>query len=428
MQCLVIYKYILNINFINIKKYYNKEVIFMNSFISPDNTWVLWAFLTGWAAFSIYLEQKYTWASKVSGAIIALIGAMVLSNLKIIPTQAPAYDQVWGYVVPLGITLLLFQCDIKKIWKESTRLLIIFLISSVGTMLGAIIGFLALKNIVPNLNMVAAMMSGSYIGGGVNFAAIASAFEVPGDLVSAAVIADNLLMALYFFVLISIPSIALFRKAFKHPHIDEVEKIGSNSDSTIASQYWGKKEMSLKDIAFAISFAFIIVAVSNEIANLFKAIIPTSNAVLSILNTLLSNHYLIITTLTMLLATFFSSTFSNIKSAQEIGTFLMYIFFVVIGVPASIPLILQKSPLLLVYCVVMVVVNMLVTFIGAKIFKFDLEEAILASNANIGGPTTAAAMAISKGWNKLVGPILIVGTLGYIIGNYFGILIGNILM
>lgn len=400
----------------------------MNSFISPDNTWVLWAFLTGWAAFSIYLEQKYAWASKISGAIIALIGAMVLSNLKVIPTQAPAYDQVWGYVVPLGITLLLFQCDIKKIWKESGRLLIIFLISSIGTMLGAIIGFLALRNIIPNLNMVAAMMSGSYIGGGVNFAAIASAFEVPGDLVSAAVIADNLLMALYFFVLISIPSIALFRKAFKHPHIDEVEKIGSNSDSTIASKYWGKKEMSLKDIAFAISFAFIIVAVSNEIANLFKAIIPTSNAVLSILNTLLSNHYLIITTVTMLLATFFSKTFSNIKSAQEIGTFLMYIFFVVIGVPASIPLILQKSPLLLVYCVVMVVVNMLVTFVGAKIFKFDLEEAILASNANIGGPTTAAAMAISKGWNKLVGPILIVGTLGYIIGNYFGILIGNILM
>lgn len=400
----------------------------MNSFISPDNTWVLWAFLTGWAAFSIYLEQKYAWASKISGAIIALIGAMVLSNLKVIPTQAPAYDQVWGYVVPLGITLLLFQCDIKKIWKESGRLLIIFLISSIGTMLGAIIGFLVLRNIIPNLNMVAAMMSGSYIGGGVNFAAIASAFEVPGDLVSAAVIADNLLMALYFFVLISIPSIALFRKAFKHPHIDEVEKIGSNSDSTIASKYWGKKEMSLKDIAFAISFAFIIVAVSNEIANLFKTIIPTSNAVLSILNTLLSNHYLIITTVTMLLATFFSKTFSNIKSAQEIGTFLMYIFFVVIGVPASIPLILQKSPLLLVYCVVMVVVNMLVTFIGAKIFKFDLEEAILASNANIGGPTTAAAMAISKGWNKLVGPILIVGTLGYIIGNYFGILIGNILM
>ncbi|MGO0803406.1 DUF819 family protein, partial [Clostridioides difficile] len=105
-----------------------------------------------------------------------------------------------------------------------------------------------------------------------------------------------------------------------------------------------------------------------------------------------------------------------------------YIFFVVVGVPASITLIIQKSPLLLLYCGIMVLINMLVTFIVAKIFKFSLEEAILASNANIGGPTTAAAMAISKGWSKLVGPILIVGTFGYIVGNYFGLLVGNILI
>jgi len=146
------------------------------------------------------------------------------------------------------------------------------------------------------------------------------------------------------------------------------------------------------------------------------------------LNTLFGNQYLIITTITMLLATFIPKFFGEIKGAQEIGTFLIYLFFVVIGVPASIGLIIQKSPLLLLYCVVMVIINMMITFIGAKLFKFTLEEAILASNANIGGPTTAAAMAISKGWTKLVGPILIVGTLGYIVGNYFGLFIGNILM
>jgi uncharacterized membrane protein len=71
---------------------------------------------------------------------------------------------------------------------------------------------------------------------------------------------------------------------------------------------------------------------------------------------------------------------------------------------------------------------MLVTFVMGKLLKFNLEEIILASNANIGGPTTAAAMAISKGWIELIGPIMVVGTLGYIIGNYFGIIIGNILM
>ena len=33
-------------------------------------------------------------------------------------------------------------------------------------------------------------------------------------------------------------------------------------------------------------------------------------------------------------------------------------------------------------------------------------------------------MAISRGWTKLVGPILIVGTLGYILGNYIGTALG----
>ncbi|WP_432665716.1 DUF819 family protein [Wukongibacter baidiensis] len=399
-----------------------------NSFISPDNTWLLWAFLTGWAAISIFLEQKYQWAAKVSGAIIALVGALVLSNLKIIPTDAPAYDQVWGYVVPLAIPLLLFKCDIKKIWRESGRILIIFLISSVGTMLGATLGYISLSKYIPDLTKVAAMMSGSYIGGGVNFAAMAGSFEVPGELVSAAVVADNLLMALYFFVLIAIPSIGFFRKHFSHPHVDEVERVGTNDNKTLAANYWGRKEISLKDIAFAISTAFAIVAVSAEIAKWFGLIIPTTNPVLNVLNSLLSNKYLLITTLTMLGATLFPNYFSNIKGSQEIGTFLIYIFFVVIGVPASISLILQRSPLLLLFCAVMVGMNMLVTFGMGKLLKFNLEEIILASNANIGGPTTAAAMAISKGWIELIGPIMVVGTLGYIIGNYFGIIIGNILM
>ena len=54
-------------------------------------------------------------------------------------------------------------------------------------------------------------------------------------------------------------------------------------------------------------------------------------------------------------------------------------------------------------------------------------EIILASNANIGGPTTAAGMAIAQGWSRLVGPCMLVGTLGYAIGTWLGILVGTIL-
>ena len=398
----------------------------MKTLISSDNIWALWAFITGWAAFSIYLEQKYDWASKISGMIIALVGAMVLSNLNIIPTESVVYDNVWSYAVPLAITLLLYQCNVTKIWKESGKILILFLISSVGTMIGAAIGYITLNEHIPSLGNLAGVMTGTYIGGSVNFAAISSSFDIPGELASAAVVSDNLLMALYFFVLIAIPSMTLFRKHFNHPHIDEVENMDIKEGETSASTYWGSKEISLKDIALSIGSAFIIVALSNTIASFLSSIIPTSSTLFKILNTLLGNQYLIITTLTMICATIKPNFFGKLGGAQELGTFLIYIFFVVIGVPASISSILFKSPLLLIFCLIIVASNMIVTFSAAKVFKFNLEDAILASNACIGGPTTAAAMAVSKSWSKLIAPIMLIGTLGYVIGNYCGLLIGNL--
>lgn len=400
-----------------------------NTFISADNTWVLWAIIMGWVALSIYLEQKFTWASKMSGAIIALIGALVLTNLNIIPTEAPVYDAVWGYVVPMAIPLLLMQCDIRKIWRESGRLLILFLIGAVGTAVGAMAGYGVLNRFVDHLDGIAGMMTGSYIGGGVNFAALAGAFDIPGELVSAATVADNLLMTLYFFVLIAIPTLSFFRKKYTHPHLDETEAAqGSEKDGETASAaYWGRKETSLKDIAMAMATSVILVTLSTIIADLISANIPTTNAGLAMLVALFGNKYLWITTLSMVVATAKPNVFGEIKGAQEIGTYLIYLFFFVIGVPASIMMIVKNSPLLLLFCAIVVLVNMLFVFVFGKLLKFNLEDVILASNANIGGPTTAVAMAISKGWTKLVGPIMLVGTLGYVIGTYFGIFVGNIL-
>lgn len=397
-----------------------------NSLISADDMWALWSIMAGWAAITIYLEQKYEWASKISGAIIALLGAMILSNLNIIPLEAPAYDSVWTYVVPLAIPMLLFKTNLIKIWNDSGRLIIIFLISSMGTILGSIVGFFILSKYIPDLYKVAAMMTGTYIGGSVNFTAMADAFKVKADVVSASVVADNLLMVLYFFVLIALPSINFFRKNYKHPYLDEVES-GGNKKGDEAENYWKRKEISLKDIAFTFALSIVIVTISQYLSNIVSILGNNIGGGIGVGITLLGNKYLFITTLTMFCATLFPNVFENINGGQEIGTFLIYIFFVVIGVPASIPVIITKSPLLLVYCAIIVVINMLVTFIGAKLFDFTLEEAILASNANIGGPTTGAAMAISKGWYQLVGPVMVVGVFGYVVGNYFGIIVGSFL-
>ena len=130
------------------------------------------------------------------------------------------------------------------------------------------------------------------------------------------------------------------------------------------------------------------------------------------------------TTLTIIIASLFPKQIGSIRGSQEIGTFLIYLFFAVIGAPASITLILKESPLLFVFAFIIILVNLIFSLVLGKMFKFSIEEIIVASNANVGGPTSAAAMAVSKGWTELIVPALLIGTLGYVIGNYYGIFTG----
>ena len=381
-------------------------------------------------AVSVYLEQTYAWASRISGAVIALIFALVLVNTNIIPPHAELYDDiVWGYVVPIAIPLLLLQTNIVKIWRETGRLLVIFLIGAAGTICGALIGCVLLGSAIDGLPKVAAMMTGSYIGGGVNFTALADAFKVSGTLVSSTIVADNLNMAIYFLILLAIAGNAFFRRIYTHPLIDAVEKNGeSDEGKTLAAQYWGRKDISLRDIAMCVTYAVVVVTVSKFIgATLGTVISPDANWFTKMCNTFLGSQYVWITLISMIFATFFEKQASSMNGAQEIGTFFIYMFFFVIGVPASIMEILTNAPLLFVFCLIMVVVNMLFCLIGGKMLGFALEDILVASNANIGGPTTAAGMAISQGWNALVGPAMLVGTLGYVIGTYLGIIVGSLL-
>ncbi len=402
-----------------------------NPLIGVDNTWMLWMVVSVCAAASIVLEQRYEWAARVTGALIALILAIVLANFGIIPMSCSVWDVVSNYAVPLAIPLLLFQCDMRKVGKNAGRLLIIFLISSVGTIIGAFVSYAALKDHIPELAQLAGIMTGSYIGGGVNFVALSNSFDVSENMISATTVADNLLMAIYMFGLIMMPTVQFFRKHFRHPYVDAVEAgtvdMKKAEGETNVAAYWNRKEISLKDMALSIASAFAIVAVANILSTFFTGLIPTTTPVLKMANTMFGNLYFWITTIAMICATCAPHFFGEIRGTQEIGTFMIYLFFFVIGVPASIPMIIMNAPLLLVFTGIMVVVNMLVSFIFGKLLNFSLEEIILASNANISGPTSTAAIAISKGWTALVGPGILVGILGYVIGTYCGLFVGGFL-
>ena len=392
----------------------------MDSLIKPDNTWALWTFLIVWSAISIVLEQKYKWASKVTGAIIALLGAMLFANIGIIPTESAVYDSVWDFVVPVAIPLLLLKADIKKIKNESGRMLGAFHVSALGTVIGTFVSALLLGAFIPHVAKIAGMITGSYIGGGVNFVAMTSAFETPENITNATIVADNLVMAVYFFVAMSIPSISFFRNKWGMATKNE-------SDNTGSSSYWTKKEISLKDIAVSLAIAFSVACLSNVLSEIITALIPETNMLTRMARSIFGNMYLIMTTLMLIVATVFFKQLEDINGAEEIGTFLIYIFFVVLGVPASISEIIKNGAFILVFCILALAIHIAVTLGLGKLFKFKLDELLLASNACIGGPTTAVAMAIAKGWNSLIVPTMIAGIWGYVLGNYAGILVGNIL-
>lgn len=391
----------------------------MNLFINQDNTWVLWTFVVCWAGISIILEQKYKWAQKITGALIALLGAMILSNLKLIPTESHVYDSVTNYLVPIAIPLLLFKADAKKILQESGRMFKAFHISVIGVISGVFVATFLFSAIIPNINKIAGIITGSYIGGGVNFTAMTAAFNVPKTLTSATIVADNLTMVIYFFFCMFIPNISFFKNKFGL----------SNNAMEVSNdkQYWAKKEISLKDIATVMGVSMCVACTSDILGKYLANIIPTTTPFLSVVNSVLSNKYLLITMIMMFIATIFSKQFKNINGAEEIGTFLIYIFFVTLGTPATISDILRNGVGVLGFCLVVVLFNMIITLTLGKLFKFKLDELLLASNACIGGPTTAVAMAISKGWTHMVTPTMFVGMWGYILGNYAGIIIGNIL-
>ena len=401
----------------------------VQTLISADNHWALLAVLFTSTAAAVWLEQRFRWASKVTGAIITLGFAILLVNLHVIPSAAPVFDDfVWGYAVPLAIPLLLLQTNIRKMRKETGRFLIIFLIGSAGTVAGAVLATALLSGTVKDLPAAGAMMTGSYIGGGVNFTALADAFHVEGTLISSTTVADNLNMALYFVALLGIAGSAFFRKHYSHPHIDEVAARGKPGDTeTLAKKYWARKDVSLKDVALDLAYAAIVVCLSKMIGGFFSNLIPKSNWFLQMLNTFFGSQYVWITNFSVAFATIFEKRAGEMHGAQELGTWLIYLFFFVIGVPASVSVLIRNAPIMLLFCMIIVLVNMLFCFVGGKLLKFDLEDIILASNANIGGPTTAAGMAISQGWVRLVGPCMLVGTFGYVIGTWLGIVVGSLL-
>jgi uncharacterized membrane protein len=108
---------------------------------------------------------------------------------------------------------------------------------------------------------------------------------------------------------------------------------------------------------------------------------------------------------------------------EEVGRYLLFLFLFSIGLPADLMAVLKDSPLLFVLCLIMSLGNVVATMVLGKLFRLPLEDCLISINATVGGPATAAAMAISRGWPRLVLPGLLAGLWGYVIGTPLGMMV-----
>jgi len=399
-----------------------------STLVQASDSWTLWTLLITWAALSLFFEQRYKWGSRLSGPVIALIGGLVLSNLGIIPIESPVYDTIWDYIVPLCIPLLLLKCDLKKIWRETGRMMGAFMISAFGTVVGAFLAAFFLGSLVDHIIEVCGIMTASYIGGAMNFIQATLIFHPPESISNALIVADNLVMAVHIIFMLALPGFAFAFRWFGSLPENELYENNNRDTGEAApdevSDYWRPKPISLLDIGKNLSLAFIIVTVATKLSGM---IIPAEISQPFSFRALIGNKYLLFTSLTVIFVFFFPRFSDRLRGTQEMGTFAIYIFFVLIGVPASIKSILTEAPYLLVLCTMMVAANIVVTFGVCKLLGFSLQEMILVSIANTAGPMNAAAIAISKKWTKLVLPAFLVGIWGYVIGTYTGWMVGWVL-
>lgn len=393
----------------------------IESLINPGDAWKIWSLIAATVALSIWLEQRYAWAAKVSGPVLAILGAILLANLRILPTASPSYDLIWAYIVPLSLPLLLMRANLFHIIRTTGTMFGAFHISALGTLLGAFLAVLLLGSVVPFAAELSGIMTGSYIGGGVNFFALVGTFTPPEELSSALIVADNIIMALAFLLLVALPGISFFRERFRLEDQLEAEK-SADGNPMHAASFWKAKEIGLRDIALAFGIAFFIVAVATSLSGWLGTVLPQGLA-----RDVLGNQFLLITTIAVVIATLFHRSLEKVRGSDELGTYLIYLFFFALGVPADLWEIIQKAPVLFLFCAVMAVTNILVTLLLGRLFNIKLEELAIVISAALGGPMTAVALAIAKGWRALVLPALLVGIWGYVIGTYLGVLVGNLL-
>ena len=354
-------------------------------------------------------NQEYIF-KHISGPLLVISLGAVLANLGAIPSASnasPVYDSIFKYVAPGSIFYLLLGVNLKQLKKAGFPMLIAFVLGSAGTALGVLLALNLINGpevFGENYKAVAGMMTGTYTGGSANFNAVALHYDVirEGAVYTGVVVADNIVTAIWMLVTLSLPVLML--KFRPHPTLKAVggSRIKGHED---------KEQLSPLSLGLMLVIGIGAMFLSDELAVLTE--IPS---------------VLILTTIALVLAQL--KIIQKIPGAKLLGMFSVSLFLVGGGALCEVTALIdvgEHAIDILVFTTSIVLVHGLFLLLVAMLLKSDWHIIAIASQANIGGASTALALAQSFKRNDLLLPSILAGSLGTGLGTYLGFLVTGLL-
>lgn len=396
----------------------NKSVSLSNMAIGENPIYLITCLV-----FILYLSYRFSQREPFRSfglALLAILFGALFSNLGVIPSTPNAtYDTIFEVIAPAALFLLLLDANLAQVRKTGVPLLVLFLAGSIGTVIGVMAGMLLVGDSPLFEGMYSAlggMFTGTYTGGSINFNAVALEYGVTdkGLLYTSSVAVDNVITAIWFFATITIP--VLLNRL--RPRNSTAKDSHSSNENEIVPE-----DVPDEDEQFTIGSLSLWIGIAG--AGLLAS--QWLTAYLSDLGYAVP-FMLIVTTLALILAQI--PAIHNFRGNRFLGSWAVYLFLAVIGAYCDFSAMLDAGNLallLLAVVLIAVVFHGLIVFGVAAVLGYDWYIAAIASQANVGGGTSAMALAKNFGRGELILPAIIIGSLGNALGTFLGFLVAGLL-
>ncbi len=261
------------------------------------------------------------------------------------------------------------------------------------------------------------MMIGVYTGGTPNLAAIARALGVEEDLYILTHTVELVIGAVILLFLITgaKPLFSLFLKPYKSS--ENASQLDLDvSDFESYDGFFSRSNIPSLLKAFGVSLA--IFGLGYGMTFLFEGDAKDTAAILTV------------TTLGILAS--LVPAINRIKGSFQLGMFFIYMFCVIVASKADLAALFQAENVDLLmnmffYIALVIVGSLILHAILSWIFKINVDDYIITSTALSNSPPFVPVVAAALRNKEVVVPGMIIGVIGYAIGNYLGVAIAYLL-